>query len=694
MTPTYKIHPAIGVARVGNSPDEFYLAPESTGAAPIACDGSGDAVLGPDGREVSTTRFKDDEGRILRQAARFQVFVYDETSPEGRPLVQGDEVQGVDSSGPLVNIHWSAYLANKKASWYAFHELDGEHGYAPDHPLRNASITEGRESLIIDPGVQSVDCVDRRSAEFARGSNPGQSQTFPPALRPFPIDTLGGLKTDSRWRLVLLGGHGCSGSFLTGEGTGFGEPKITSYANNDGWFDDVSDGPVSAILEYHDSLDKENRFVQVDVPAWALVGSPSYAPQLVNMVTLDDLVYDLSVRHFAFNPALYGTDFTKPVEVDAADPDVLAGWSAAPKTWNLEYRPWFYRDIWPILLRPYNAQWVTNYLAISHDAHEIGPGGDFEQTKISQPPAGGQDPYGEMRRYVYEALRPHGSPNAFANTSAHVSDRIYGKPLMPLLVGDNPITNELPSKFLTLTPTQLFLLHQWAVGKFVNEESENFPDPPAGRGIDLDRGVLGNVLGGSFCPGGEVGWIVRNPSIYASGFRLRSNPDLLPDAGSGRASGRGEFFPPALSLTDDLETGLEPGDLTKRSALPWQADYNECSSQEIDVTYESWNVLYDTGGDPAVAPANRKLNITLWWPMHRPMQVYRLKHAESDPTNPGSYTQADWATGIPQTYAGDLMMVDAWRRLGCVVANPYADKFPGVPIYSEGLPAPPQPPPT
>lgn len=33
--PVYKIHPAIGIARVGNSPIAFYLAPESTGTLPI-----------------------------------------------------------------------------------------------------------------------------------------------------------------------------------------------------------------------------------------------------------------------------------------------------------------------------------------------------------------------------------------------------------------------------------------------------------------------------------------------------------------------------------------------------------------------------------------------------------------------------------------------------------------------------------
>jgi len=39
MTIRYSIDPAVGVARVGNSPDEFYLEPERIGGLPTACDG-------------------------------------------------------------------------------------------------------------------------------------------------------------------------------------------------------------------------------------------------------------------------------------------------------------------------------------------------------------------------------------------------------------------------------------------------------------------------------------------------------------------------------------------------------------------------------------------------------------------------------------------------------------------------------
>ena len=63
--------------------------------------------------------FKDAQGRIKRQAARFQVFVYDEDNPDGRPLKFGDQVEGGGNRGTLVDIQWRVYLANKKACWFS-----------------------------------------------------------------------------------------------------------------------------------------------------------------------------------------------------------------------------------------------------------------------------------------------------------------------------------------------------------------------------------------------------------------------------------------------------------------------------------------------------------------------------------------------------------------------------------------------
>jgi hypothetical protein len=62
------IYPGIGVARLGDSPEGWFMGPEAPGEVP--------------GGEPGF-RFKDDEGRIKRQAARFRIYGLD---AEGRAV--------------------------------------------------------------------------------------------------------------------------------------------------------------------------------------------------------------------------------------------------------------------------------------------------------------------------------------------------------------------------------------------------------------------------------------------------------------------------------------------------------------------------------------------------------------------------------------------------------------------------------
>ena len=291
-TPTYQIHPAIGIARVGNSPDSFYISPEQTGAPPIDCGPDGLPII-KDGVEQPVTQYKDAKNRIRRQAARFRIYVYDDPASPGRELKIGETVTAIQTTGPhqsgqlvtgkLLDIHWTVYLANKKASWYEFQQLEGEHGYSSSHKLRNANITDAvlRQKLITDPGPRSVSWVDKskRTNSFARGTAPGVTECFPPEnLSPNSVDTLGELisitNSNGNNRLLVLGGFGNSGSARTG----LGQPSIHHYANNDGWFDDTSDGPVTAsltiLVETIDgvpagSLNKKIN-VPVDSSAWVV----------------------------------------------------------------------------------------------------------------------------------------------------------------------------------------------------------------------------------------------------------------------------------------------------------------------------------------------------------------------------------------------------------------------------------------
>ncbi len=639
--PIYRIHPAIGIARLGNSPDSFYIGPERTGAPPIDCGPDGVPIT-KDGAEQPVTNYKDPQNRIRRQAARFRIYVYDETHKDGRELKIGETItiasaanRGEIYTGELVDIMWTVYLANKKASWYEFNELQGEHGYPAGYPLRNADIqdTSRRQRLIIDPGPRSVSWKDpkTRQASFAKGGPLGTPESFPPDdIVPNPITTLGDLISttgaDGHNRLLVLGGMGNSGSAKRG----LGEPSIQSFVNNDGWFDDTSDGPVNATLmikvattDGAQGPSDTFQSIPVDESAWVITGYPRYAPQITDIVTLDDAVYDVAVRNFDFAPLLYKNG-----------------------QYNRDYYPHFWRDIWPILRRPFSYGFVMDPdVMAGGDPHQTGKGsgGNFDPDLLAIPPQADDDPQTtknntSRRMFLYNVLRKPGRENRLYADAPVQGQNFFA---MPLLCGDNPITNDLPSKFLRLTDTMLFLLQQWAEGKFVNETLEDFPASSEAEAVKLDRGVLGNGLGGSFCPGGEVSWIIRNPAIYKSGYRINAVPSPLP----------GSLSQPGVvsnaDTTANLGQGLEPGDLTKYSGVPWQADFNECTTQDIDVTYETWNQVYaPSTGDTFQS----KVWVTYWWPAHRPDFV----------------GGASWAPA-PSTYASDLAMVSDWWKLGFVV---------------------------
>jgi hypothetical protein len=677
MKPVYKIHPSIGIARLGNS-DEFYLAPETTGGLPIVCNPDGTV----DAPEQPVAQFKDDKGRIKRQGARFRVFVYDDQSPAGRELQINDTVtvlnpiSGQVSTGTLADIQWTVYLANKKASWYTFAETDGEHGYAPNHPLRNANITDpdSRQKLIIDPGPQTVSVTGAAgyttSAQFALGQNPTSPQSFPPPLTPNSITTLGEILSNpqgSYGRLVVLGGSGNSGSVYKG----LGEPVIRAFANNEGWFDDISDGPVTAQLVVNVTTEDGHSVpsgpfsqttVAVDKPAWVMNGYPRYAPEIVDIVTIDDVVYDLSVRYFAYKTYMYGIP---PFPCDAPAPTDMRAWARLAQ-WNPNYLPYFWRDIWPIIQRPYYYQFVMDFDPLTGgDPHQTacGSGGNMDPEIVSIPPFHGENPderqmRAQRRRFVYQMLRQPGGENSLTIPGIR-SDRASRYYAMPYLCGDNALSNVSPSKFLRLTDTMLFILKQWAEGKFINERLEEIPLAVVPQGEQLDRGSLGNMLGGAFCPGGEACWIVRNPAIYSEPYRINqatptpgglTQPLVVANASNGNINGA------------SLAAGLEPGDLTKYDALPWQADFNECSTQPIDITYEEWNNIYpESTGDPV----QDVQQLTYWWPAHRPMQVTTFL----GPPKSHNYGGGQWSP-TSQNHEGDLMMVTEWANLGFVLSNP------------------------
>jgi L-lysine epsilon oxidase C-terminal domain len=295
-----------------------------------------------------------------------------------------------------------------------------------------------------------------------------------------------------------------------------------------------------------------------------------------------------------------------------------------------------------------------------------------------------------MRRFLFDLLRRGGEENEF-KMEDKVGSRLHNLPLMPLLCGDNPLSDVTPAKFLRLTDYQLFVLRQWAEGHFINEMEEGWIDPktypvflpysviPAPTtGRQLDRGVLSNVLGGAFCPGGEVGWIIRNPSIYREPYRIKADrgwSDFLQSSAQANATNGSPLddatfaMDSPLSQENNFHVGLQPGDLTKYMAMPWQADFNECTTNSINITYADWNSISPESENDMRLQQEEKTWDTLWWPAHRPLQSNQLTGFDSKGQPQTTWTT--WSQGIQQTNAGDFKMVSEWWTLGFIIRNPY-----------------------
>jgi hypothetical protein len=283
-------------------------------------------------------------------------------------------------------------LANHKAAWYNFElALDiPEAATATPSTRRNASVKD-RASLSITPGPRSIDSPAAQGVEyqFTGGSCFG-----------IPVP-LGELRTDDRGRLQVFGGHGQSDSYT-------GQPPIT-FANNDGWYDDTSDGPVCA------SLRLRGRQIEV-APAWVVVAPPNYGPQQKSVRTMYALMTDLAIQ---------------------------AGQLPAPT------RPSFQRDLLPIFKALCDLQWMNAGFAAGFGygmpQHFLHPS---YMTKLSQP----GNTYAELRRTVANAFRNPSDLDASLKPWPWIYGDAMAIPMPPI-----------PRAMNALTPTQLSLLQYWAL---------------------------------------------------------------------------------------------------------------------------------------------------------------------------------------------------------------------------------------
>jgi hypothetical protein len=272
----YKIYPSIGIARVGNS-DEFFIGPETPGSLGVQ--------INDNGKESPITSFKDGEFRVKRQAARFRLFQFPDGSSEGKPV---ELPEGA-------TITWAVHLVNKKA---AVSRPPG-----PPAEPQKPELEESKKGQLLNGGKRSVQGASASPVKFVLGALSAQPQpTY-----------LGELRTDPHQNLIVLGGKGYSVG-----------PEIAddrwSFYTNDGWYDDVSDGPVEAIIRFPDGARVEAE------PAWVVIAPPDFAPGILGIVTLYDVLRQVGIDHFGL---------------------------------RVPSEPSFKEDIYPLLKRATDLRWVN-----------------------------------------------------------------------------------------------------------------------------------------------------------------------------------------------------------------------------------------------------------------------------------------------------------------------------------------------
>ncbi|MGI8988015.1 MAG: LodA/GoxA family CTQ-dependent oxidase [Bryobacteraceae bacterium] len=538
-----KIFPPIGIARLGDSPDGYFIGPEAPGCPPD-----------PDGG------FRDVDGRIKRQGARFRIYGFD---------AAGGVVQEVTESAPGTTIAWSVQLANQKAAWYRF--LGTKEGRQLDQnpdpqKLRNRKVAD-RTKLAIKPSLRKISGKNDSGPLYEFGDG---------CFFDAPV-YLGELRTDEAGRLIVLGGRGKS--VCTPEG----KPLFT-YANNDYWHDDVSDGPVTATVTINGAD------VPVKGTAWVIAAPPKFAPTHLNVITLYETMGEAAG--------------VKP-------PEKLS----------------FAKDLYPFFDRMAGYQWVN---AMALRGHGPEKAGNFRDPSIISQIADNTTAQLTYRQSVLARIR---NPRL---QSAQQANYFF----MPLLSGDEgDATVGDPTTWLYVLESRYAMLERWAAGDFDSDWDPQAPPPPAldkiaaaDQPAALTRAALEYCVGGPFFPGIETTYTARYSDWYEEPYRLKE----------------GKF---------------EPGDMTKRMAVPWQADFFECQVH--------------------------------WWPAQRPDDVVNeetfkaaLSNARfKEDARDGQLANAlqdriRWDRGIgdrlqvdPPGLPGDNDMVEKWKTLGFVVprTTPYGE---------------------
>ena len=377
------IHPAIGIARLGNSPDEYFIGPEVSGNPPNPKDNS----------------FKDKNGFVKRQAVRFRIYGYDSNNKVIKEITSDE-----------CHITWNVHLSNRKGETKLFVGR-----FNQTNSIRNEGVSN-RNDLVIDPGPRSLNGPNKSGDEYKLDSGKFMGTSV----------SLGEIRTDEKGRLIVLGGFGKSASIDPNK------YNLRTFANNDGWYDDTSDGPVTASV----TLIENGNSIPVQDSSWIIVAPPKFAPYHYPIVTLYE-----TMREVAFEQ----------------------NWIEKPDKVS------FMKDIFPLFFRIVQYKWLNKYAEIGHGKN--GPGNIL--TKFKQLNESGNNG-AELRKRIFKVIR---NPNLIDQPTSTEAMRQAEPNYMPYLSGDDgDWDNGKFRTWMTVLPSQYENLKRWSQGDFASDFDENILD--------------------------------------------------------------------------------------------------------------------------------------------------------------------------------------------------------------------------
>ena len=447
----YRVHPSVGIARMGNSATTYFLTAEKPmyfshdgGKTKTQAFAAEQKVIPTkaDRRIAGHSGIRDADGNLCKQGAKFRVFCYQYEEVAG--FMPGVKVRGGlkdlwECTEDRYDISWTVQVANRKST------LGGD-------------WTDPREANL--PVAVTVSKADAGVLKPFTGVPAGRLP-------------LGSCFTDSAGNLTVLGSDGKVQRMPGAKAShAVATPQRLYWA---GYEDDAADGFVKALVTPKPVMIFPDATLptQIAEPAWVIVGLPDYAPDIRPGTTLYDVAlnhaYDMAKRaktgvpdvkplityyqlirqmlyaqfavHYTYTPHRLRVPFNIP------------GYSATNALFNLFMRPAKKTD----KLRP-ESIWAA-----------YTTGGGLHVAPAQQLPAPD-----------YEALGTGGGAGGL-NT-------------MPDL------------EFTSITQLQQMAISNWAAGTL--EMGSFIPETATAQNLkpyQLDRAHLESMSGGSFFPGIEVG---------------------------------------------------------------------------------------------------------------------------------------------------------------------------------------------